>query len=1085
MKHEELNNMVETPKYRRVRQSRGSVMVLVMVALVLMAMIGTSYLQVARVQRAQAGRSTGDIDTVVEAVLVDIVQTISDDARDNAGNFLATALTNQTQGDEPFDYPYTNPDTTGGSANESQVIKLTTAASFNVYGGQLDDNWLASSFPINLGTATATWPTITNLTGIFLSASGHSDLTTLGAGGAPTEDAMTFADAQHRNFNLDLPSTADFTDTTATLLVDADKDGVPDSRWAWATIPVIESKAYVMAVRIVDLTGRINFNIATSPSDTAGLYDNETANPGSPNAPRWETPADLDFGKFVRIITNLEGSGALATRHGRMDANVIGPRVTGSAQPTLRDDRIDFWLDDATSYSPTNYLSDYTTSVATNPYSINDMFELLNQNGANENVTNNEPFETTTEGMRDFFHGGQTQADYQRYISDNANDDTDLEEFFTTEPRKLSTLLSGISQLASSGSAAEQRTRVNITPLFDTGNPNFATTQSNVYNRIGNVMSGGAIPLGLPVAQFAEQFTINITDYVDDDNFVTDPATGSNQYGFEALPMISEVAVALDYTNTGYDGTTTTSTWENNPSGTANDAAYAIEIANPFPYPIRISDVYPNMEWGPTSTGTSPLAIFGGAGDDLLAVVTAAAMQTFNAVNGITDNATTTNVDESILLYPENSIVLVFDPSATGAFSAVVSTATTLVVDASAHVNTPRTWPVDAASPDAPDVVWIGMSASTAAGTPLKESYQRFSLAATPDTFENTSDATDPGGAVTTCYQSRRSAASGINLLAIDDNHAATDILFPSSAGTTDPTQLAAATKTGFVSYTDMNDASAQVIVADYFDDPADRLAGRLKHVGELAQITALGFTTTETIAERWAASHGGTPDGQDVFLDTASAAVVDGSQDSLNVPHAVMLLDQFTMYDSEFVPGVINLNTANAELIAAALPIADDTLAGQIAAAIIDYRDNPGGRPATNVRTSPGIAYVAELLEPLRDVFAPASGTYNGDTPTYDASASAGNVRIDDGSDYFLDSVTGAPLDDGVADDQEEGIMVYRWLSQVATTRSDCFAAYIWVREHDAADFSSVTDERRLMGIFVRDAAGNASLVGRLQTDP
>lgn len=1060
-------------------RQRGSVVILVMVALVLMAMIGTSYLQVARVQRSQAGQSTGDIDTVVAAVLADIAQTISDDARDDVGNLLATATTDQAQGDEPFDYPWTN--VAPGGANDTQVTLLTTAAAGTVTGGHLDNNWLASSAPSGLGTANPYWENISDLNSVFLSTpGGNADLAGLAPGSAPTEDPVTHAGVatpgnsnttRFTNVRHTLPLPADFADPTASLLIDVDEDGVPDSRWAWATIPVIEGKAYAMGVRIVDLSGRININIATSPMSDQAIYDNETLSAGSADAPRWDTPAEIDFGRFVNETRNAENATAAGTAN-TADLTLLGTDVvvrhTGtSGVPTLRNDRTTFWNNSASNYLSGTYIADYTDA-----YTLDDMFEILNQGGANEAAGTSEDFESNGTGLRDFFSGNETSADYQRYLGDKA-DNIDLQEFFEINGRVHATVLSGTSHLAPSDNTPSANTRINLTPLFDTANTGYATAKTAVSNRVTSVMGGG-VPLGLSAAEFGGQFTANIADYVDEDNLVT---VEGGRAGLETLPFIAEAYGRGIYNLVS--STPTQSEWSN-----VGGAIYAIEIANPFQFPIPLSDVYLTV----TPPG-GPLSLL--STDDLLTIVAPAVMINFNSTNGNTfnDNAATTDINEAELLYPGKSIVFYIDPLGTamaGDITGFVTAADTLVVDM-AGATLLQDWPTDQAvgTPNAPDDFELGLAASTAVGAPLAANYQSVTVSTVPSLLTNTTDVSMPipGPGQEGFFEARATTAwGGINMLAIGTPDRPDEYpVVPSAAPNSWDFGQAKATPAG---YTAINDTQAQVVIPNYDDN-------QMRHVGELAQVTALGYSATQAVNALWAADHAGNPDADDIYLDVSTgAAKVSAGVDALNVPHAVLLLEQFTIYDDTFTPGTINLNTASQAMLERSLPFSNPTLAAQVAAAIVDFRDNPTGivRSASSARTtqgvSEGIAYVSELIPVLDEFFTTngPQGNYAGDTAT-SAQAGGTDVRVDFGSEYYQSG--GAPVNDGVADDREEEILIYRWLSQIATTRSDCFAAYIWVREHEADDFSSITDERRLIGLFVRDETGTARQVGTFQTLP
>src|SRR5690349_15981135 len=87
-------------------RERGSVIVLVMVVLVLMVILGTAYIQVARLDRVASNLpDSNNIDTVAAAQITLIMKTLSDDIVDANGKFLLDDPASRT---EPYDYESTN-----------------------------------------------------------------------------------------------------------------------------------------------------------------------------------------------------------------------------------------------------------------------------------------------------------------------------------------------------------------------------------------------------------------------------------------------------------------------------------------------------------------------------------------------------------------------------------------------------------------------------------------------------------------------------------------------------------------------------------------------------------------------------------------------------------------------------------------------------------------------------------------------------------------------------------------------------------------------------------------------------------------
>ncbi len=1032
-------------------------MLLVIVVLVLMAMIGATYLQVTRVQRAQAGRDTGgDINAVVDSVLGLIATTLEEDVRDPAGNLLNP--TSATQADEPYDYPWTN--TSTGPENTYQVYQLTTGAPAAAYGGHLDDKWLASSSP-NFGGA-AFWPNITDLTGVFLGAS-NTDGEVSNAG-SPTEFPVDHSAAKNTNVGLDINSP---------LLVDVDEDGIKDARWAFPPIPLIEGSAYTMAVRIVDLGGRLNIATATSPSNPGDNFDTSAL---GVEAPHWTSPTELNFGTF---------SSGFGGNRGQLDDwlrdrfdNAPNPPFSGYSNShgsgpnyTTFNDRVKFW--------------DEVASVATPSVEARGELNLLVRNGLDD--MSYYEGATTWRGTLPALFRDENTGDA---ISDYGTN----QDFFTNNARLHATLVSGISSVAAGANTAAASTKINLNDRTGT----VADFLTDVSDRVTAVAAGTTPPLGLTAAEFGDQFAANLLDYIDPDNFVTPKGT---RYGLEALPFIAEVYVVRPYINTAFTGTAAPYTTEWAEDG---DAAYAIEIANPFRKPILLSDIQIWIE--PESGPAVQLGATIGNGDlaSIIDAATGPAFRTFNTTAGHVDNGDTElpTRDEELMLWPGDSIVLYHDPgSAAGLATLIAASGDVFSVDITTTVG--EAWPDNLASstPDVPEFVQVSLRASTAPGTALTFPYQTFASLATPATVTNAEDAVqpapnDPG----TFYISTIGTTEGINMLAlpIDTNYVDEDldntIFYPSFDSTAMPAARLGLAKTGphtfdvagtTVVFNALPPGENQVVIYDDATTAPGFADFFFTHVGEVLRVTALGFTDpptgTITIPDSWGTL---APAADDIYLGFSTAAPNVGTVDPLRVPLAAALLDQFTLYEEPFVPGVLNLNTASVETIERSLPLTDPALRQRVAQRIVGFRDNPTApdRTAFSNRGNPGIAMTGELAELLGGALTNGPGftglTYGGDTE------STLGTRVDFQTPGFTDAA-GVPLPDGVADDREEELFVTQWLSQVASTRSDCFAAYIWVREYEAGDFTSVTDERRLIAVFQRNGAGVANVLGVLQTAP
>jgi len=255
-------------------------------------------------------------------------------------------------------------------------------------------------------------------------------------------------------------------------------------------------------------------------------------------------------------------------------------------------------------------------------------------------------------------------------------------------------------------------------------------------------------------------------------------------------------------------------------------------------------------------------------------------------------------------------------------------------------------------------------------------------------------------------------------------------------------------------------DKTTQQIVVR--NDPSDLFW----QAGEVAQIVVPPLTAGGTMADAWADRSLVT----DWMIDFDSTEMVDAADEDFAVPHAVALMGRFTTLsplvdnadndndgtddnaEEIFVPGRINLNTVPESVLKTALPVPDDTFRDTLADIIIAYRNresfgaytfaDPNRALQTGFREAPGFAHLGE-------VFMAAGGLFLGDG---DTSALSGTT-ID-----FLRPDSASP--DNIADDREERAFVMRWLSSVATVRSDVFAVYVTVRGYPQGDLTEMPVE-------------------------
>ncbi|MEM6260084.1 MAG: hypothetical protein AAGI37_17555, partial [Planctomycetota bacterium] len=589
-----MNHLTPHQTHRRCaggrRDDRGSAIVLVLVSMVLMAILAGSLLQLTRFERIP--QSESNIEVVIESVVAEILNAATEDVLDDNGNFLNTGDVATGGGDEPWDFPWTNPDTTLGRTVEYDN-GTTINPNFPVYGGEMDDSWLADGAPDFRGahlantlyngaftnTTDGHWRKISNLTGLYLGGTGGvADLSTQAT---PIEYPVN-NNASVLNRDRDIGNLAGY-------LVDADGDGIGDSRWTWAPLRQVGATKYVTAVRIIDLSARANFNVILGPTAASGgsvdpaSYQPTSANPNA--EPRGDAPTELDGPAFVELITlgdsttpvnvtaqHLEWRQALGYRFNDNLTSTAPASIAydGDAVTPTAGSRTDYWNRGA---SRVSNRFDYNGIAGSATFGFVDAFELLQGNGLNS--TNS----TTIEGlMPTFLRDGGDENGYATGAGTNKPNNWSERQFWELDPRKYITLFSGSSSAAKPGATASARLlKVDV---------NRATEQNRVgqiSTAINRIADGNLAALYDHLADdqdLSDQLAANIADYIDDDNEVR---TVNGKTGFEALPFITEI-----YTQRVYDGAVTvnnadransTITW----SAPADHAiGYVIEIGNPF-----------------------------------------------------------------------------------------------------------------------------------------------------------------------------------------------------------------------------------------------------------------------------------------------------------------------------------------------------------------------------------------------------------------------------------------------------------------------------------------------------------------------
>ena len=189
----------------------------------------------------------------------------------------------------------------------------------------------------------------------------------------PLEDVVNFKPTPastaefRRDNNIPIPDDDD------NDWVDADGDGIKDSRWTWAPVIKVGNVMYVMAVRIIDNSSLININAATAMTD-----DGLNGWGGSTTAPRGYFPTGIDLSRLLARSPALsswasELPNLLSVRSVNGIPTPVGLNINNSG--TITDSaggRLDAWWNNTSLYGN-----------PTNKFSLDDEFELRYHGGLN------------------------------------------------------------------------------------------------------------------------------------------------------------------------------------------------------------------------------------------------------------------------------------------------------------------------------------------------------------------------------------------------------------------------------------------------------------------------------------------------------------------------------------------------------------------------------------------------------------------------------------------------------------------------------------------------------------------------------
>ena len=952
-------------------------MLLVVGVLLLVLIVGMTYMHV--VQEDRRAGLTVDIDAIVLSV-VDVAseQLLADLAVNSSGVPFAADERNNTT----------------GAVGADGIIDQEP---FD-YPGPLD-KWLGSTAPDG---ATPQWSQVSLFGDAFTNG-----------GTTQTLNATDVTNATSKAH--DQPA-------------DADGDGIIDSQSQPAPIQSRGGLLFYMWVRMQDSSALANVNVWHSQVDSAGAYD---ATATGTDAPRSWYPGELNLGGVVyghanyanrfpemqalmtiRGVNNAERTPwGIGTAGQRGNSWLFGGKFYGNPQGSYTS----LHLDTGDAFDPSNEL------------------ELRHRNGLIY-LDTEAGIESST-ALHTLLRGNKTQA--ERSWDDSAvaiPGATSIANYFALEPRHRMTTYSGIANYRpylAGDTAPYTRRDLNVMLTGATPAADIAAEVFAVYNGA----PAAVIPSGLTAQQFADQFAVNIIDYGDGDNRLSEyVGTSGTVYGMEALPFLCEV-----YSQAKYAATVATDngngTWNTTWTRTGR-GGYAIEIRNPFRKPISLADVHlyiGGTDWGQLST--------------LMGQATMAPKQAFVIYRRSNNDGAGALNDPSNLVTGGNLVQV-----------------------------TPVTeWP----SNDG-DVV-VELRAKKQDGTQLTWAYSKTNNAyGMPVTINDPAyvSVANPTGTAGWRYGTSLGNGDRLNMVTVSptDFVATGRVASPNVDTTYAPTEsLGIGVKPSGPSVpipvADLD--SMQWIVADNGTPP-------ITQVGDFVFIPAIGPSSTQTIGDVW----GATTQIKDYMVKPGNLTVVGTATTPDNdVPHAVLLMDRLTTLDPRqdgvdndgdgavdnaeelLIPGVLNLNTASRTMLFQALPIlGGNNRRTATVDAIIAYRDNSGGdRPGTHRPGRKGIAFVGETFN-----LSSLASVYNPRSDGIDDMVSNGTI-----ADFVSNPAAGTA--DGIIDDREEAAMLMRSFMQTCSTRSDIYTAYILVRGYSPADLTKPATERRAVVLLDRSRIASA----------
>jgi len=1100
------------------RRDRGSVLILVVVVLVLIALLGAAWLSFARTQRiAIHGVETSNIDLVMNATVSYLGQVLRDDLFNDSGELFDGTT------DEGIDYPSVN---TSVNYDVDTDLDPATAAE-QAEGGIMDDTWLASTKPDFTDPADPEWPKITDVNGIFMR---------LPDTGGPTQpDLYPVSNSSYLResigVRIDGGSSLSTVGTNRQILgADADGDGILDSRWTWAPLPQMAGVRYVMAARIIDNSALLNANVAL-PMGNWNAGSSTFVYSSLNTEPRGWYPTDVGLGRFIAFHNGATSLGD-TTFKSQLDQFIDYRLVNAATNPVQFNpsgssgERVHYWREGARFYgdevdsSITGTLADYIDDRLTN----NDEIELRYRNGLNRNTTTD--IEDASNGMPELLRAGANETDYTDVPGVGGTAPDNIEDYYNENPRLWLTTRSGASvyapRLPGETTAVPIRTDLNDT----LGAIRDAMTLAVNSLTLSNLLPPGLS--GLSATDFVDQLTANIQDYADNDTVLTQVG---NRFGMEPLPFIAEFYSQAHYevTNVALD-TGVTPNEDVAEISIVGRVGWAVELRNPFNTAVNLDGVQlwiDGSQVGPGSIADLPNAPMellpdevlilwregnadGAGGDDDFSSLFAAA-ETYDNTNTYTHQIakiTGSPANADLPLKTDNGDAWATDRLDVELRCQAASFTPPNSLSAASFVTWPyQTFKVESYPQQIEERKEIAVAPTLPSQYAVGDDYYAqttyVSVGNRLNLLEFTATEVESSGRNSTGNPMPLDGSKLTSLNASGDYIAIGTAIKDTAGGVSDaPTA-------------NIDPASNQIIFSRDDDE-------MFRFNWELAQIAFLGPNAGQTIADIITGNTASTDQVSDFQLsfglpgEVPAATSVANIGDDNAVPDALLLIERFTTLDpgadgvdndgdgdidedSElFVPGTINLNTVTMEVLEHILPYpvpnADHTA---IAEAILRYRDmHEVGDSSASVdrdadaqaiaaisdfRTGrPGIAHLGELSYVLDS--GTAGDFINFPNPSPDGLAVSISTNGDDSFwvydegdtnqvpiDFDTGDDTSATFPDrtqfeipsalsqsdlGVIDDREEQIEFMKRLAQIASVRSDVFTAYVVLRGYPADDF-------------------------------